>query len=202
MTSHRAHIAIFAILAFLLSGCGQKTAKTDEPTAMPVASAPAAKPAPTAQPQRSPAEPPAPMPKAVVTSPPMAQQAAAPRSPPPTMEDFTDEPALKDVFFDAGRADIGRIGARLMRDNGRWIIENPGYLILIEGHTDYKGTRQSNLAMAEQRAKAAASALVKQGVPGTRLWTVSHGSDRPVCAKKTDACAAKNRRVHFRVKKQ
>jgi peptidoglycan-associated lipoprotein len=77
------------------------------------------------------------------------------------------------------------------------MVENPGYLILIEGHADYKGTRESNLAMAERRAKAAASALVKDGVPGTRMWTVSHGSDRPVCAEKTDACAAKNRRVQL-----
>jgi hypothetical protein len=28
------------------------------------------------------------------------------------------------------------------------------------------------------------------------------GGERLVCAEKTDACAAKNRRVHFRVKKQ
>jgi outer membrane protein OmpA-like peptidoglycan-associated protein len=35
-----------------------------------------------------------------------------------------------------------------------------------------------------------------------RLWTVSHGSDRPACSEKTDACAATNRRVHFPVKKQ
>jgi hypothetical protein len=122
MTPRRSQIACFAILAVLLGGCGQKTAKTDEPTAMPAKSASAAEPAPvqTAQPQRSPAESPARTPKAVVASPPMAQQAATP-TPPPTMEDFIDEPALKDVFFDPGRADIGRIGARLMRDNARWI---------------------------------------------------------------------------------
>jgi outer membrane protein OmpA-like peptidoglycan-associated protein len=38
-------------------------------------------------------------------------------------------------------------------------------------------------------------------VVDTRLWTVSYGSDRPVCEEKSDACAAKNRRVHFRVKR-
>ena len=36
----------------------------------------------------------------------------------------------------------------------------------------------------------------------TRLWTVSHGSDRRVCPEKTDVCAAKNRHVHFRVKRE
>jgi outer membrane protein OmpA-like peptidoglycan-associated protein len=45
------------------------------------------------------------------------------------------------------------------------------------------------------------SLLLKEGVAETPLWTVSYGSDRPVCPEKTDACAAKNRRVHFRVKK-
>jgi len=118
------------------------------------------------------------------------------------MEECTDEPALKDVFFEPGRADIGRNGASFMTDNARWIFENPGYLVLIEGHTDHKGSREGNLAMGERRAKAAASFLLKEGVADTRLWTVSHGSDSPVCPEKTDACAAKNRRVHFRVKKQ
>jgi peptidoglycan-associated lipoprotein len=199
MAPRNSHIAILAVFAVLLSGCGQKTAKTDEPTAMPSVSAPTTEPAPQ---QRQPAgTSEAPAPRAVAASPPMAQPwLAAPA--PPTIEDFTDEPALKDVFFDAGRADIGRNGARIMRENARWNVENPGYLILIEGHTDNKGTRESNLAIAERRAKAAASALVKDGVPGTRMWTVSHGSDRPVCAEKTEACAAKNRRVHFRVMKQ
>jgi outer membrane protein OmpA-like peptidoglycan-associated protein len=197
MTPRHSYVAILAVVVTLM-GCGQKTAKTDEPTAMPAASAPA----PTApQQQRAPAESAsAPTPKAVAASPPMAQPGPAPA--PPSIADFTDEPALKDVFFDPGRADIGRAGARLMRGNARWMVENPGYLILIEGHTDNKGTRESNLAIAERRAKAAASALVKDGVPGTRMWTVSHGSDRPVCAEKTEACAAKNRRVHFRVMKQ
>jgi len=199
MTPRHSHIAIFALLAVLLSGCGQKTAKTDEPTAMPAASAPMAEPA--SQQQRPPAESAsAPAPRAVAASPRMAQPGPAPA--PPTIADFTDEPALKDVFFDPGHADIGRMGARLMRGNARWLVENPGYLILIEGHNDYKGTRESNLAMGERRARAAASALVKGGVPGTRLWTVSYGSDRQVCAEKTEACAAKNRRVHFRVMKQ
>ena len=44
--------------------------------------------------------------------------------------------------------------------------------------------------------------LVKAGAPETRLRTISYGSDRPVCAERTEACAATNRRVHFLVKPQ
>jgi peptidoglycan-associated lipoprotein len=89
-----------------------------------------------------------------------------------------------------------------MKDNARWIVENPGYRVLIEGHTDYTGSSEANLAMGKQRAKAAANFLLKEGTADTRLWTVSNRSDRPVCPEKTDACAAKNRRVHFRMKPQ
>jgi peptidoglycan-associated lipoprotein len=198
MTRHRSHIAIVTVLAFLISGCG---AKIDEPTAMPATSTPAA--APAAPPQRSQSESVVPTPKAVAPRPPMAQSASA--TPPPVpvaVADFTDEPVLKDVFFDPGQAGIGRIGVPVIRKNARWMVENHSYLILIEGHSDDKGTRESGWAAGERRATAAANALVKEGVPGTRLWTVSYGSGRPVCAEKNDACAAKNRRVHFRVKKQ
>jgi peptidoglycan-associated lipoprotein len=199
MTPRRSRIAILAISALLLSACGQKTAKTDESTPTPTASAPAAEPAP--QPQRSGESTPAPAPKAPASptpTPPVPSATVAP----PNFADFVEEPALKDVFFDAGLADIGRNGARIMRANAHWIVENPGYLILIEGHTDYKGTREGNLAMGERRAKAVERALVKDGVPAERLFTLSHGSEKPVCAEKTDACAAKNRRVHFRVRRQ
>jgi len=193
MTPRCSHVAIFAMLAVLLGGCGQKTTKSDEPTAMPVVAASAE---PALQ-QRAAAD--SPVPKPFVASAPMAQPGPAPA--PPTAQDFSDEAALKDVLFGPGRTDIDASGARVIRSNARWMRDYPENLILIEGHSDYKGTRESNVAAGEQRAKAAASALVKQGVPGPRLWIVSYGSERPVCAEKTDTCAAKNRRVHFRVKK-
>jgi peptidoglycan-associated lipoprotein len=201
MTPRRPPIAVLAILALLLSACGQKTAKTDEPTATPAASAPAAEPAPAAKPQRSAESAPAAAPK-TAASPTATPPASSATVPPPSFADFVEEPALKDVFFDPGQADIGRNGARILRANAHWIVENPGFLILIEGHTDSKGTREGNLAMGERRAKAAERALVKDGVAAERLFTLSHGSEKPVCAENTDACAAKNRRVHFRVRKQ
>ena len=129
MTPRHSHIAFFAILAILLSGCGPKTAKTDEPTAMPAVTAPAAE--STSQPQRPTAE--SPTPKAFVASVPMAQPGPAPV--PPTAQDFSAEPALKDVLFGSGRTDIDSNGARVIRSNARWMIDNQEYLILVEDLT-------------------------------------------------------------------
>jgi peptidoglycan-associated lipoprotein len=44
--------------------------------------------------------------------------------------------------------------------------------------------------------------LIKEGVPMARIQIVSVGTNRPVCAERTEACAAQNRRVHFLVKPQ
>ena len=201
MTTRDSLALVLTVLIVLLVGCAQRTATTEPAAPTPTASTPAPE-QPAIQEQRAPAESSgAPAPRAVAASP-HSSSATPATAAPQSVDDFTDEPALKDVFFEPGRADIGRNGARAMKDNVRWIVENSGYLVLIEGHTDHKGTREANLVMGERRAKAAVSFLLKEGVPDTRLWTVSHGSDRPVCPEKTDACAAKNRRVHFRVKKQ
>ena len=185
-------IVVVALVALLptLAGCAQQAQPTTAPKeslATPPSSQPAVQEqAPTAQ-----------LPSSSVAAP----------GPTQNMEEFADEPALKDVFFEPDRADIVRDGAAVMMGNARWLmarwlISNLDYLVLIEGHTDDKGTREDKRAIAELRAKAAASFLMAMGVPDTRLWTVSYGSDRPVCTAKSDACAAKNRRVHFRMKRQ
>jgi len=155
---------------------------------------------PVTQSATAPEEPPA--------TPPPPQPAAQEQGPPAlNTEGFADEPALKDVFFAPDRADLGREGAAIMLGNARWLlarwlISNLDYVVLIEGHADDKGTRDDNLAIAELRAKAVASFLRGMSVPDARLQTISYGSDRPVCMDKSDACAAKNRRVHFRMKLQ
>ncbi len=202
MTTRDSLIAIMIVPIIALGGCGQKTATTEQAAAPPEASAPAPE-QPAPQGQRPPAESPAgPPPQSMAAQGSSTQTSPSSAAAPQSFEDFADEPALHDVFFERGRSDIGRNGAKTMKDNVRWMLEHPDSLVLVEGHTDYKGDREGNLAMGERRAKAAGNLLLEEGVPATRLWTVSRGSDQPVCPEKTDACAAKNRRVHFRVKKQ
>ncbi|HYB41183.1 MAG TPA: OmpA family protein [Candidatus Methylomirabilis sp.] len=115
---------------------------------------------------------------------------------------FVDQPALADVLFDARRSDIGQRGADIMQSNARWLIENPGFIVLIEGHSDFKGSPQGNLALGERRARAARDFLVRAGVSPDRIQIATYGSERPLCPEKTEACAARNRRVHFLVRPQ
>jgi outer membrane protein OmpA-like peptidoglycan-associated protein len=183
---------IVAALLQALAGCTQQ----------------APKPTTTSEAPKEPPAPPPPQPPAVKEQPPAAPPTSPAPSPPPrSLEGFVDEPALKDVLFDRDRADILSNGATIMMSNARWLlarwlVDNRDYLVLIEGHTDNRGTRDEKQAIAELRAKAAASFLASMGLPDSRLLTVSYSSDRPLCTDRSEACAARNRRVHFRVKMQ
>jgi outer membrane protein OmpA-like peptidoglycan-associated protein len=189
--SKTAPIALPALL-WTLTSCAQQAQKTTTPSAAAQTEQPSS-PQPAEREQR----PTTPSPSSSVA------QSVSPQN----LDGFADEPALKDVFFAPDRADIVGEPALIMRANARWLltrwlIQNLHDLVLIEGHTDDTGTREDQLAVAELRAQAVASFLRAMNVPAERLWTVGYGSDRPLCKGKSDACVAKNRRVHFRVKRQ
>ncbi len=199
--SHRGWQGLLVALLLMLAGCAEQTATTVQaPTS------PAPPPRPEAAPpsaQSAPTPPPSPVPAIAAPAAPPPAAAPAPSEPTrKTTQDFVEEPALKDVFFGPGHMEIGRQGTVIMKSNAGWLIEHATAAVLIEGHTDWKGTPEANMAVAERRALAARDFLVKAGVGETRIQIVSHGSDRPLCPQKTDACAARNRRVHFLVKSQ
>ena len=119
----------------------------------------------------------------------------------PAGDGFVDLPAIADVRFRAGLVTVGRADAGTLDGVVRWLKENPAAQIQIEGHTDDLGTPVENVAVGQKRAASAMSYLISKGVGAERISIVSYGSDRPVCAEKTDACRARNRRVHFLVKR-
>ena len=196
MSTRRGWSLGLALLLFTLAGCAKQTVPIE--SAAPPAS-PAPPPAAAAPPER----PTPPPPVVAPTPPPPLAAAPAPSAPPrASSQGFVEEPALKDVLFDAGHTDIGRQGLVIMKANAGWLTEHADRLVLIEGHSDYQGTAEANKVVGERRATAAKDYLVKAGVSETRIQTVSYGSERPVCTQKTAACAARNRRVHFLVKPQ
>ena len=69
--------------------------------------------------------------------------------------------------------------------------------LVIEGHTDERGTAEYNRALGEKRAQSAREVLVSLGVAADRLTTVSFGKDRPVEPSHNDTAWSKNRRSEF-----
>jgi outer membrane protein OmpA-like peptidoglycan-associated protein len=67
--------------------------------------------------------------------------------------------------------------------------------ILIEGHTDNKGTAEYNQKLSLRRAKEVEKRLHKIGVKGNRLTTKGYGFDQPIASNETETGRQENRRV-------
>ena len=118
----------------------------------------------------------------------------------PSPKEFVESAALRDVFFDFDKYDVRPADKGTLDENAKWLKSNQSALLLIEGHTDERGTNEYNLALGERRAKATRDYLVSVGIDAGRITVISYGEERPTCTEKTEACWAKNRRAHFLVK--
>jgi peptidoglycan-associated lipoprotein len=119
----------------------------------------------------------------------------------PSPQEFVETRALRDIYFDFDRYTIRPEDASVLEHDARWLRSNPTAMVLLEGHADERGTSEYNLALGDRRARAARDYLVSLGVPASRVVSVSYGEERPFCIERTEACWAKNRRVHFLVKR-
>jgi len=120
----------------------------------------------------------------------------------PNPKEFTRVGDLKDVHFDFDRYEIRPEAAQVLEANAETLKANPSWVLLIEGHTDQRGTTEYNMALADRRARASMHFLVSLGVRATRISVISYGKERPMCAEASEDCFGQNRRAHFLVKAQ
>jgi len=72
--------------------------------------------------------------------------------------------------------------------------------VMIEGHTDARGSRAHNRDLAERRARAVRDFLTSRGLPSDLFVIEGIGPDRPVADNRSAEGRANNRRVEIVVK--
>lgn len=110
--------------------------------------------------------------------------------------DLAAGPAL---VFTTGGAELTAKSRAALRDAARLLVAHPDVRIRVEGHTDSRGARQTNLALSRERADAVRTALTELGVPADRMTVTGYGEARPRAANDTVAHRAQNRRVELTV---
>ena len=104
---------------------------------------------------------------------------------------------LADVHFAYDSIELSDNAREILRTNADWLREHPKAKAEIEGHCDSRGTIEYNLALGAKRAKSVKDYVVGQGIAVDRISTISYGEELPLCQEETEACWARNRRVHF-----
>ena len=76
-------------------------------------------------------------------------------------------------------------------------VEGRNKKIVIQGHTDERGTRTYNLALGERRANAVKGYLEARGVAASRIDVISFGFEKPVDPTHSEEAWATNRRAQI-----
>ena len=108
-----------------------------------------------------------------------------------------------DVLFDFDKAEIQPAAEPTLSDIARLIASIPNGMIIVEGHTDSKGSARYNKDLSLRRASTVADWLVTHGADKARLSVKALGDTRPIAPNTLGSGAdnpdgrALNRRVEF-----
>lgn len=80
---------------------------------------------------------------------------------------------------------------------GELLANNPDYKVVIESHTDDRGTPEELSSLTDQRARLIADRLSGFGVTNARIEVKGMGATLPVAPNTTNVNRAKNRRVNL-----
>ncbi|HEU4520399.1 MAG TPA: peptidoglycan-associated lipoprotein Pal [Thermoanaerobaculia bacterium] len=108
-----------------------------------------------------------------------------------------DRGYIRDAFFGYDESALTADGQAALTSSANWLRTNPQYTVLIEGHTDERGTEQYNLALGDRRANTAREYLMALGIDGSRMRTVSYGEERPFAEGSNESAWSQNRRAHL-----
>lgn len=83
----------------------------------------------------------------------------------------------------------------LVQSHAAFLRDHPEITVIIEGHTDERGTPEYNVALGERRAKSVALYMQNLGVAAQQMSIVSYGEEKPMDIGATEEAFARNRRA-------
>jgi len=99
------------------------------------------------------------------------------------------------IYFDFDDSTVKGEFAELLSAHADYLVRNPSVSVVIEGHTDERGTPEYNIALGERRANAVVNYLQNLGVQSRQLETVSYGEEKPLVRQSNERAWAQNRRA-------
>jgi peptidoglycan-associated lipoprotein len=100
----------------------------------------------------------------------------------------------RSIYFDFDKFDVKAEYRPVVEAHAKYLRDNPGAKVLVQGNADERGSREYNVALGQRRSDAVKSMLKLLGASEKQIEAVSLGEEKPSCADHTEDCWAKNRR--------
>jgi peptidoglycan-associated lipoprotein len=101
------------------------------------------------------------------------------------------------VYFDFDSSKVSDDYVELVKHHGVYLASNPSVTIRLEGHTDERGTREYNVALADRRAQAVKRLLMFQGAASDQVTIISYGEEKPATLGHDESAWSMNRRAEL-----
>ncbi|MXZ81975.1 MAG: peptidoglycan-associated lipoprotein Pal [Gammaproteobacteria bacterium] len=105
--------------------------------------------------------------------------------------------APKTVYFDYDSSVLTQESQSVVQVHAINLTTHPNLNIVLEGHADERGTREYNLALGEERARAVADVMQAFGITSDRIQIISYGEEQPAVLESNEDAWALNRRVEI-----
>ena len=128
----------------------------------------------------------------------MAQEVVADAGSMAAAIDKSGAVAVYGINFETGKATLEAGSESVLGEIVKLMKDRPDWKFEVQGHTDNVGQKGANLTLSDQRAKAVAAWLTKNGIEASRLLPKGYGDTAPVAENTSDEGRAKNRRVELK----
>ena len=108
-----------------------------------------------------------------------------------------DRSVVDPVFFAYDSSQVNPEEAGKVEEVANLLNKSKWQGVIVEGHTDERGSREYNLALGERRALAVRDYLISLGVDPSKIQTKSYGKEQPADPGHTEEAWSLNRRGEF-----
>lgn len=106
---------------------------------------------------------------------------------------------INNIYFDTDSFNLTAVSRSVLGSFADYLNKNSSIELLISGHTDNIGSRESNLDLSTNRARSVYDFLIENGVGENRLKYVGYGEDNPIDNNDTSEGRSRNRRTECTV---
>ncbi|UCB56204.1 MAG: peptidoglycan-associated lipoprotein Pal [Thiotrichales bacterium] len=105
--------------------------------------------------------------------------------------------SIKTIYFNFDSSEISPDDVEVIKHHGKYLALNSDARLRLEGHTDERGTREYNIALADRRAQAVKKLLLFQGASSSQITIISYGEEKPAALGHDEEAWRLNRRAEL-----
>ena len=113
------------------------------------------------------------------------------------INDVANVLSSRTVYFDFDSSSLSSDDEEVIKHHGKYLALNSSASVRVEGHTDERGSREYNIALADRRAQSVKRLLTFQGASSSQIIVISYGEEKPAAMGHDESAWQLNRRAEL-----